>query len=42
MVILKVLRYITTIKSIPSGLIAARMTYLCEKNKIPKRADGTT
>ena len=26
-------------KSIPSGLIAARMTYLCEKYKIPKRAD---
>ena len=24
-------------KSIPSGLIAARMTYLCEKYKIPKR-----
>ena len=29
-------------KSIPSGLIAARMTYLCEKYKIPKRADGST
>ena len=29
-------------KSIPSGLIAARMTYLCEKYKIPKRADGCT
>ena len=29
-------------KSIPSGLIAARMTYLCDKNKIPKRADGST
>ena len=28
-------------KSIPTGLIAARMTYLCEKFKIPKRADGT-
>ena len=28
--------------SIPSGLIAARMTYLCEKYKIPKRADGST
>ena len=28
-------------KSIPTGLIAARMTYLCEKYKIPKRADGT-
>ena len=26
-------------KSIPSGRIAARMTYLCEKYKIPKRAD---
>ena len=24
---------------IPSGLIVARMTYLCEKYKIPKRAD---
>ena len=29
-------------KSIPSGLIADRMTYLCEKYKIPKRADGST
>ena len=29
-------------KSIPSGLIAARMTYLCEKYKIPKRAGGST
>ena len=29
-------------KSIPSGLIAARMTYLCVKYKIPKRADGST
>ena len=29
-------------KSIPSGLIAARMTYLGEKYKIPKRADGST
>ena len=29
-------------KSIPSGLIAGRMTYLCEKHKIPKRADGST
>ena len=29
-------------KSIPSGLIAARMTYLCEKYKILKRADGST
>ena len=29
-------------KSIPPGLIAARMTYLCEKFKIPKRADGST
>ena len=28
-------------KSIPSGLIAARMTYLCEKYKFPKRADGS-
>ena len=27
--------------SIPTGLIAARMAYLCEKFKIPKRADGT-
>ena len=27
-------------KSIPTGLIAARMTYLCEKYKVPKRADG--
>ena len=29
-------------KSIPSGLIAVRMTYLGEKYKIPKRADGST
>ena len=29
-------------KSIPTCLIAARMTYLCEKFKIPKRADGST
>ena len=29
-------------KSIPSDLIADRMTYLCEKYKIPKRADGST
>ena len=29
-------------KFIPSGLIAARMTYLYEKYKIPKRADGST
>ena len=29
-------------KSIPTGLIAAQMTYLCEKFKIPKRADGST
>ena len=29
-------------KSIPTGLIAARMTYLCETFKIPKRADGST
>ena len=29
-------------KSIPFGLIAARMIYLCEKYKIPKRADGST
>ena len=28
--------------SIPSGLIAAQMTYLCEKYKISKRADGST
>ena len=28
-------------KSIPTDLIAAPMTYLCEKFKIPKRADGT-
>ena len=28
--------------SIPSGLIAARMTYLREKYKIPKRADDST
>ena len=25
-------------KSIPTGLIAARMTYLCEKFKIPKKS----
>ena len=29
-------------KSIPTGLIAARMTYLCEKYTIQKRADGST
>ena len=29
-------------KSIPSGLIAARMTCLCEMYKIQKRADGST
>ena len=29
-------------KSIPSGLIAARMTNLCEKYKIQKGADGST
>ena len=29
-------------KSIPTGLIAARMTYLGEKFKIPKKADGST
>ena len=29
-------------KSIPTGLIAARMTYLCEKYKTPKRSDGST
>ena len=28
-------------KSIPTGLISARMTYLGEKFKIPKRAIGT-
>ena len=28
-------------KSIPTGLISARTTYLCEKFKIPKKADGT-
>ena len=28
-------------KSSPTGPIAARMTYLCEKYKIPKRADST-
>ena len=28
-------------KSIPTGLISARMTYPCETFKIPKRADGT-
>ena len=36
--ILRVLRCTTTI---PAGLISARMTYLCETFKIPKRADGT-
>ena len=29
-------------KNIPSGLIAARMTYLCEKYRIQKRDDGCT
>ena len=29
-------------KTILSGLIAARMTYLCEKYKILKRGDGST
>ena len=29
-------------KSIPTGLIVARMTYLCEQFKIPKGADGIT
>ena len=29
-------------KSIPSVLIAPRMTSLCEKYKIPKAADGST
>ena len=29
-------------KSIPTGLIAARMTYLRENFKIPQRADGST
>ena len=29
-------------KSIPTGLIAAQMTYICEKFKILKRADGST
>ena len=29
-------------KSIPSGLIAAQMTYLCDKYKILKRTDGST
>ena len=29
-------------KFIPTDLIAARMTYLCETFKIPKRADGST
>ena len=29
-------------KSITTGLIATRMTYLCEKFKIPTRADGST
>ena len=29
-------------RSIPSGLIAAWMTYLCENYNIPKRADGST
>ena len=28
-------------KYIPSGLIVDRMTYLCEKYKIPKRVDGS-
>ena len=28
--------------SIPSGFIAARMTYLCEKYKILKRAEGSS
>ena len=28
-------------KSIPTGLISARMTYLCKTFKIPKRADDT-
>ena len=28
-------------KSIPAGLISARMSYFCETIKIPKRADGT-
>ena len=29
-------------KTIPSGFIAARMAYLCEKYRIPKRVDGNT
>ena len=29
-------------KTIPSALIADRMKYLCEKYRIPKRADGST
>ena len=29
-------------KAIPSGIIPARMSYLCEKYRIPKRADGST
>ena len=29
------------LKSIPAGLISARMTYLDETFKIPKRADGS-
>ena len=29
-------------KLFPSGLISERMTYLCEKYKIRKRADGST
>ena len=29
-------------KSIPSGLIAARMICLCQKYKFPKRAEGST
>ena len=29
-------------QSIPTGLIAAQMNYLCDKFKIPKRADGST
>ena len=41
MVILSVDMY-NYYKSIPSRTIAARMTYLCEKYKIPKIADGST
>ena len=26
----------------PADIIAARMAYLCEQYKIPKRADGST